>query len=121
MPRLFNIYSAGNFIEASDDTCYFQIGEFKYGKPIIDRVINRKTRLERAAKCALISMDSTIRSNLTVSPPLDMLVIRSDELRVASHQVIDAENAYFRQIRTGWSEALGQAFLDLPDPDWIQK
>jgi putative proteasome-type protease len=120
-PRLFNIYSAGNFIEASDDTCYFQIGEFKYGKPIIDRVINRQTRLERAAKCGLISMDSTIRSNLTVSPPIDVVVIRTDELRVASHQVIDAENPYFRQIRTGWSEALGQAFLDLPDPDWIQK
>ena len=120
-PRMFNIYSAGNFIEASDDTCYFQIGETKYGKPIIDRVINRKTQLERAAKCGLISMDSTIRSNLTVSPPIDVVVIRTDELRIGGHQVIDAENPYFHHIRTRWSEALGQAFLDLPDPDWIQK
>jgi putative proteasome-type protease len=120
-PRLFNIYSAGNFIEANSDTCYFQIGETKYGKPIIDRVITRKTRLERAAKCGLISMDSTIRSNLTVSPPLDVVVLRTDELRVSSHQVIEAENPYFLHIRARWSEMLGQAFLDLPDPDWIKK
>jgi putative proteasome-type protease len=120
-PRLFNIYSAGNFIEANSDTCYFQIGETKYGKPIIDRVITRKTRLERAAKCGLISMDSTIRSNLTVSPPLDVVVLRTDELRVSSHQVIEAENPYFLHIRARWSEMLGQAFLDIPDPDWIKK
>ena len=120
-PRMFNIYSAGNFIEASDDTCYFQIGETKYGKPIIDRVINRKTPLERAAKCGLISMDSTIRSNLTVSPPIDVVVIRTDELRIGNHQVIEADNPYFHHVRTRWSEALRQAFLDLPDPDWIQK
>ena len=120
-PRMFNIYSAGNFIEASDDTCYFQIGETKYGKPIIDRVINRKTRLERAAKCGLISMDSTIRSNLTVSPPIDVVVIRTDELRIGNHQIIEADNPYFLHVRTRWSEALRQAFLDLPDPDWIQK
>ena len=120
-PRLFNIYSAGNFIEANNDTCYFQIGETKYGKPIIDRVINRKTRLERAAKCGLISMDSTIRSNLTVSPPIDVVVIRTNDLRISSHQVIEPENPYFLHIRARWSEALGQAFLDLPDPDWIKK
>ncbi len=120
-PRMFNIYSAGNFIEAGDDTCYFQIGETKYGKPIIDRVITRKTRLERAAKCGLISMDSTIRSNLTVSPPIDVVVMRTNELRISSHQVIDAENPYFHHIRSRWGEALGQAFVDLPDPDWIQK
>ena len=120
-PRMFNIYSAGNFIEANSDTCYFQIGETKYGKPIIDRVITRKTRLERAAKCGLISMDSTIRSNLTVSPPLDVVVIRANDLRISSHQVIEAENPYFLHIRARWSEMLGQAFLDIPDPDWIKK
>lgn len=120
-PRLFNIYSAGNFIEANSDTCYFQIGETKYGKPIIDRVITRKTRLERAAKCGLISMDSTIRSNLTVSPPLDVVVIRANDLRISSHQIIEAENPYFLHIRARWSEMLGQAFLDIPDPDWIKK
>ncbi len=118
-PRMFNIYPAGNFIEATEDTCYFQIGEFKYGKPIIDRVITRKSRLQRAAKCGLVSMDSTIRSNLTVGPPIDVVVIRTDEYRVGSHQVIDADNDYFRQIRTRWGEALSQAFRDLPDPDWL--
>ena len=120
-PRMFNIYSAGNFIEANSDTCYFQIGETKYGKPIIDRVITRKTRLERAAKCGLISMDSTIRSNLTVSPPLDVVVIRTDDLRISSHQVLEADNPYFLHIRARWSEMLGQAFHDIPDPDWIKK
>ncbi|NIO43078.1 MAG: hypothetical protein GTO41_24735 [Burkholderiales bacterium] len=66
-------------------------------------------------------MDSTIRSNLTVSPPIDVVVIRTDDLRISSHQVIDAENPYFHHIRARWSEALGQAFTNLPDPDWIQK
>jgi putative proteasome-type protease len=76
-PRLFHIYSAGNFIEATRDTPYFQIGEAKYGKPIIDRVICPETTLDEAAKCALISMDSTIRSNLSVGLPLDLLVLRT--------------------------------------------
>lgn len=119
-PRMFNIYSAGNFIEATQDTCYFQIGEFKYGKPIIDRVINRSSRLERAAKCGLVSMDSTMRSNLTVGPPISVVVVRSNEYKVASHQVIDADNEYFRTIRSRWGEALSQAFRELPDPDWIE-
>ena len=118
-PRMFNIYPAGNFIEATEETCYFQIGEFKYGKPIIDRVITRKSRLQRAAKCGLVSMDSTIRSNLTVGPPIDVVIIRTDEYRVGSHKVIDAENAYFRQIRQRWGQALEQAFRDLPDPDFL--
>ena len=118
-PRLFNVYPAGNFIEAGEDTCYFQIGEFKYGKPIIDRVINRRSRLQRAAKCGLVSMDSTMRSNLTVGPPIDVVTVRTDEMRVASHQVIDADNEYFRMIRSRWGEALSQAFRELPDPDWL--
>lgn len=119
-PRMFNIYPAGNFIEATQDTCYFQIGEFKYGKPIIDRVINRGSRLQRAAKCGLVSMDSTMRSNLTVGPPITLVAIRTGEYRVASHQVIDTDNEYFRTIRDRWGEALSQAFRDLPDPDWLE-
>ncbi len=118
-PRLFNIYSAGNFIEASIDTPYFQIGESKYGKPIIDRVVTRSTSLAKAAKCALISMDSTIRSNLSVGPPLDLACFKRDALRLHSHVNIDAENAYFKMVRTQWSEGLRQAFHLMPDPDWI--
>jgi len=118
-PRMFNIYPAGNFIEATEETCYFQIGEFKYGKPIIDRVINRKVRLQRAAKCGLVSMDSTIRSNLTVGMPIDVVTVKTDELRVSSRKVIEAEDEYFRVIRDSWSDALIQAFRDLPDPDWL--
>lgn len=119
-PRLFNIYAAGNFIEATRDTPYFQIGEAKYGKPIIDRVVRPHTSLDEAAKCALISMDSTIRSNLSVGLPLDLLVMRSNEQRVHSHTSIDADNKYFEMIRTGWGESLREAFHALPSPQWLE-
>ena len=118
-PRLFNIYSAGNFIEATPETTYFQIGECKYGKPIIDRVIRRSSSLAEACKCALISMDSTIRSNLSEGLPLDLVVVRRDALAVARHASIDADNAYFRSISSGWGEALRHAFVQLPDHDWL--
>jgi putative proteasome-type protease len=117
-PRLFHIYSAGNFIESSVDTPYFQIGESKYGKPIIDRVISRSSSLAQAAKCALISMDSTIRSNLSVGPPLDLAIIRRDEFKLATHISIDLENEYFKMIRTRWSFALQEVFSELPNPNW---
>lgn len=119
--RLFNIYSAGNFIEAAPDTTYFQIGEAKYGKPIIDRVIRRSSSLNEAAKCALVSMDSTIRSNLSVGLPLDLVIIKHDHFCVARHVSIDVENEYFRSLRTRWSEALREAFAELPDPDWLER
>ena len=118
-PRLFNIYAAGNFIEATADTPYFQIGESKYGKPILDRVITRSIGLAKASKCALISMDSTIRSNLSVGLPLDLVCIKRDTLRVLSHVSIDSDHRYFSMIRTGWSESLRSAFHQLPDPDWL--
>jgi putative proteasome-type protease len=117
-PRLFHIYSAGNFIESSADTTYFQIGESKYGKPIIDRVISRSSSLAQAAKCALVSMDSTIRSNLSVGPPLDLAVIRRDEYRLATHISIDLDNEYFKMIRTRWGLALQEIFSQLPNPNW---
>jgi putative proteasome-type protease len=119
VPRLFSVYAAGNFIEASPDTTYFQIGESKYGKPIIDRVTRRSMALSEAAKCALISMDSTIRSNLTVGLPLDLVIVRRDEHRVASHMDIGPENKYFQVIRGAWGEALREAFSELPNPDWL--
>jgi putative proteasome-type protease len=117
-PRLFHIYSAGNFIESSVDTPYFQIGESKYGKPIIDRVITRSSSLAQAAKCALVSMDSTIRSNLSVGPPLDLAIIRRDEFRLATHISIDNDNEYFKMIRTRWGFALQEVFSELPNPNW---
>lgn len=120
-PRMFCIYAAGNFIEATLDTPYFQIGESKYGKPILDRVITRSSSLAQAAKCGLISMDSTIRSNLSVGLPLDLVCIRRDALRVHSHVNITEEHDYFRMIRTRWSESLRHAFHELPDPEWMRR
>jgi putative proteasome-type protease len=120
-PRLFCIYAAGNFIEATGDTPYFQIGESKYGKPIIDRVVSRSTSLAQAAKCALISMDSTIRSNLSVGLPLDLLHVHRDALRVHCHISIDEDHDYFRMIRKRWSESLRHAFHALPDPEWMRR
>jgi len=120
VPRLFSIYAAGNFIEATPDNTYFQIGESKYGKPIIDRVIRRSSSLNQAAKCALISMDSTIRSNLSVGLPLDLVMVRRDQLRVARHVTIGDDNAYYSGIRATWSEALRHAFAQLPEPDWLK-
>jgi putative proteasome-type protease len=114
--RLFHVYSAGNYIETTADTRYFQIGESKYGKPIIDRVVKAETTLAAAAKCALISMDSTIRSNLSVGLPLDLAIVRRDDLKVALHRSIGAEDAYFKVIREGWGESLRNAFHALPDP-----
>jgi putative proteasome-type protease len=117
-PRLFNIYSAGNFIESTSDTNYFQIGESKYGKPIIDRVISRSSSLAQASKCALVSMDSTIRSNLSVGPPLDLAIIRRDEFRLHTHLSIESDHPYFAMIRTRWGTALREVFSELPDPKW---
>src|ERR1700736_6277452 len=117
-PRMFHIYPAGNFIESSPDTPYFQIGESKYGKPIIDRVVSRSSSLAQAAKCALVSMDSTIRSNLSVGPPLDLAIIRRDEFRLSTHISIDTDNEYFRMIRTRWGFALKEVFSELPNPNW---
>ena len=118
--RLFMIYAAGNFIEASAVNPYFQIGEAKYGKPIIDRVLTPSTPLDEAAKSALISMDSTLRSNLSVGLPLDLLVYEKDALRVTRFVSIDRDNAYFDMIHRTWGARLRQVFAEIPDPDWQQ-
>ncbi len=117
-PRLFQVYAAGNFIEATRETPYFQIGEFKYGKPIIDRIVRPETSLRDAATCVLISMDSTIRSNLSVGLPLDLAIYRRDSLALGTRVNIDADDEYFRMVRSRWGEALRQAFKDMPDPEW---
>ncbi|OZI31993.1 peptidase [Bordetella genomosp. 10] len=116
--RLFQIYSAGNFIEAHDECPYFQIGEAKYGKPILDRVLQPDTSLDEAAKCALISMDSTLRSNLSVGLPLDLLLYDNNALRVTRFANIDEHNEYFNQIRNSWGERLRQVFVEIEDPVW---
>ena len=116
--RLFQIYSAGNFIESHDQTTYFQIGESKYGKPILDRVINPQTGLDEAAKCALISMDSTLRSNISVGLPLDLLVYEADSLAVTRFTTIDERNQYFQMIRSSWAAQLKAVFEGIDDPVW---
>ncbi|HVE49070.1 MAG TPA: proteasome-type protease [Casimicrobiaceae bacterium] len=117
--RLFHVYSEGNFIESSPDTPYFQIGETKYGKPIIDRVIKRSTSLTDAVKCVLVSFDSTMRSNISVGLPIDILVYDTDSLRIKLQRRIDDTDAYFAMIHTQWGEGLRRIFGQLPDPDWI--
>ncbi|MFD2264653.1 peptidase [Lacibacterium aquatile] len=116
--RLFQVYSAGNFIESTADTCYFQIGEMKYGKPILDRALSYDTKLTQAGKLALISMDSTLRSNLSVGLPLDMAVYHRDSLELGMHRQFDEHDPYFAEISQRWSKSLKDAFLALPDPSW---
>ncbi|RYY04306.1 MAG: peptidase [Gammaproteobacteria bacterium] len=117
-PALFQIYAAGNFIETTRETPYFQVGESKYGKPIIDRVVEPHTSLKDAAKCALISMDSTIRSNLSVGMPLDLLVYEANSLTVKTHVSIGLEDPYYQQLRSSWGDRLRQAFNDMPAPQY---
>ena len=109
-PRLFQIYQEGNFIEATKDTSYFQIGEHKYGKPILDRVAKPDMRMGVAAKLLLISFDSTLRSNLSVGMPIDLLIYRKDEFKVGEQRRIEERDPYFRKISAGWSQAIRDAF-----------
>lgn len=116
--RLFQIYSAGNYIEATEDTPYLQIGEHKYGKPIIDRAATYDTDVGDALKLALISMDSTMRSNLSVGMPIDLLVYRRDALQVALAKRIKDDEPYFKGLRQSWSDALTRAYQAIPGPEW---
>ena len=116
--RLFQMYSAGNFIESHDENPYFQIGESKYGKPIIDRVITPNTQLDEAAKCALISMDSTLRSNISVGFPLDLLLYDEDALTISRFVTIDEKNQYFQMLRNSWGKELRSVFEGIADPVW---
>ena len=116
--RMFLVYSPGNFIEATRETPYFQVGESKYGKPILDRVITPATPLDEAAKCALVSMDSTLKSNLSVGLPLDLLVYRANELKSDDFVCIDETNPYFQFIRGSWGQKLREVFESIEDPCW---
>ncbi len=116
--RLFLVYSAGNFIEATRETCFFQVGESKYGKPILDRVLTPATALDEAAKCALVSMDSTLKSNLSVGLPLDLLVYREGSFKSDEIACLDEHNPYFKMIHSTWGQRLREVFESIDDPRW---
>ena len=120
VPRLFMVYPQGNFIESTVDTPFFQIGESKYGKPILDRVIQPSISMTQAIKCALVSFDSTIKSNLSVGLPIDVAMIKTNDLHVTKRHRIDSEDIYFRDLSSSWSQGLRQVFGQLPDPHWIK-
>lgn len=111
--RLFLIYPEGNFIEATDDTPFLQIGEHKYGKPILDRVVRPETSLQDAQKAVLLSMDSTLRSNLSVGMPLDMAVIRAGDLRISTSRRIEEGDTAFMEMSVAWSNALRESFIKI--------
>ena len=114
-PRLFLIYPEGNFIETSEDTPFLQIGETKYGKPILVRAYERGMSFAETAKLLMVSFDSTIRSNLSVGLPLDMLFYERDTWRAGYRKRITHDDPYYRDISDGWSDALKAAFKSLPD------
>ncbi len=116
--RLFQVYAAGNFIEATEETPFLQIGEHKYGKPILDRVLTYHSDIDDGIKLVLISMDSTLRSNLTVGMPLDLLVYRRDSQRIELNRRISEDDPYFQGIRQSWSAALREAYQSIPRPAW---
>ena len=116
--RLFQVYSAGNFIEATPETPYFQVGESKYGKPVLDRVITPSTPLDEAAKCALVSMDSTLKSNLSVGLPMDMVVYEANQFQTDRIVCIDEHNPYFKMLHGSWGQKLREVFDSIEDPMW---
>jgi putative proteasome-type protease len=116
--RLFTVYTEGNFIEASPETTFFQRGETKYGKPILDRVITRETSLKDATKCVLISFDSTMRSNISVGLPIDLLSYERDSLKVGLKRRIMEDDPYFSMIHRQWGEGVRRVFAALPEPHW---
>jgi putative proteasome-type protease len=116
--RLFMVYSAGNFIEATPETPYFQIGEVKYGKPIIDRVIRADTCMDDAIKCVLVSFDSTMRSNLTVGMPIDLACYNRESLQLSHIHRFDEHDPYMQHLRQSWGEGVRRAFAQLPNFEW---
>ena len=120
-PRLFLIYGAGNFIECQSDTPYLQIGEHKYGKPVLDRMVNFETPMAEAIKVALISFSSTIRSNLAVGLPIDLMSIRSGSSKVELLHRIEADDDYYREMNDRWSNALRAAAAAIPLPQYASE
>lgn len=118
-PRVFQVYPQGNFIEATPETPFLQIGESKYGKPILDRVVEQNITLNEALKCVLVSFDSTIKSNLSVGLPIDLVTIRKDALKIDFQKRIDNSDKYFHDLRDHWSKGLRTVFNNLPSPPWL--
>jgi len=112
--QLYLVYPEGNYISATVQTPYLQIGELKYGKPILDRIVREDLSLETAARCALVSMDSTMRSNATVGPPVELLMYAANAMRLGKHVVLQEDNEYLRALRLAWQQGLEDAFESLP-------
>lgn len=117
-PDIFLVYPAGNFIAASTEKPFLQIGETKYGKPILDRIIEPGTSLERAGRCALVSMDASMRSNLSVGPPIELLLYSADTLSDVRYHRFDADDEYLQRLGSAWSEGLTRLFMQLPRFHW---
>jgi len=115
---IYNVYAQGNFFQATPDTPFLQLGESKYGRPILDRNLDYRTPLDEALRCGLISFDSTIRSNLSVGMPLDLLVYRNNTLESMTRQRITSDDAYYQQIRRQWSDGLKTLLAELPAPPY---
>ncbi|MEA3065542.1 MAG: putative proteasome-type protease, partial [Sphingomonadales bacterium] len=120
-PSLYLIYSAGNFIQCSPESPFLQIGETKYGKPILDRGIRRETPLAEAVKVALLSFDSAMRSNLGVARPLDLVVMPADPERPVLSRRIEPDDSYFNQLSLRWAVLLHEATAQIPNPPWMEK
>lgn len=117
-PELYLIYSQGNCIQATQDTTFLQIGETKYGKPILDRTLTFETSLEAAAKCALLSIDSTMKSNISVGPPIDLVMYHRDTLAIRNQLRLRLGDPYLAKIRKLWESSVKQAFDRMPDIEW---
>lgn len=117
-PGIYMVYPQGNYITTSHDTPYLQIGESKYGKPILDRILKPTSNLETAAMCALVSMDSTMRSNLTVGPPIELNIYEADSLQAGRYFRFDEDSEYLRQLKRSWDRLLKDAFKKLPPVAW---
>lgn len=120
-PKVFLIYPQGNYITTSTDTPFLQIGESKYGKPILDRIITPKTTLSTAASCALVSMDSTMNSNLTVGPPIEVTVYKTNTLEAGLYHRFNEDSEYLRNLKSAWDSKLKEAFSQLPPMEWAKK
>jgi putative proteasome-type protease len=117
-PDVVLIYPQGNHISTSKTTPFFQIGESKYGKPILDRIITRDSSLHTTVLCGLVSMDSTMRSNVTVGPPIEILIYPADSLTMNEHITLDEDSDYLRELKRAWDDHLKEAFRQLPPPEW---
>jgi len=120
-PEIFMIYPQGNFISASNDTPYLQIGENKYGKPILDRIVSGTTTLEDAARCAMVSLDSTIRSNISVGPPIELAMLQANTLEAPFHQSFTLNSPMYKSLQKQWTQGLKRAFNRLPRFEWEKK